>query len=424
MKAIPNLYSNHGVNSPSAYTSQDDTDQTGLSGSNPASNSAATSQRADNGILEEMLRKKTATKMTLPSHENEADDWETRAMKGIRKKNLSLSLNWGEKTWINKSNCLERLKLLRDDGVDISPLHRQDGKQPDSVAITKAVIAQVNVRKNGAEIRDGAQSALGTCAASPRQDEDVREAAAAVVSPVQRNLSTPSSRKRSREGPSGLIFPSSPLYSTENGSARKRLCIDDIREEQQILMAPLAEELYSTWANHKQKVLTEIFTTFPEGSKNTCRISIAFPSQTAEVAVPGNLELTSSGYDNIMLELRTLADSTEEDGTLSIRNGSIRVFANVPLRTIIEGQHRHVTSLLKRLTTPGKGLTHMAIRDYDDNGSRRIEGDVYELSIQTQGQINGILELLEARCDTLETEVQVRWVNIGKKGYWPKKMYD
>ncbi|EAT84076.2 hypothetical protein SNOG_08908 [Parastagonospora nodorum SN15] len=337
--------------------------------------------------------------MTLPSHENEADDWETRAMKGIRKKNLSLSLNWGEKTWINKSNCLERLKLLRDDGVDISPLHRQDGKQPDSVAITKAVIAQVN-------------------------DEDVREAAAAVVSPVQRNLSTPSSRKRSREGPSGLIFPSSPLYSTENGSARKRLCIDDIREEQQILMAPLAEELYSTWANHKQKVLTEIFTTFPEGSKNTCRISIAFPSQTAEVAVPGNLELTSSGYDNIMLELRTLADSTEEDGTLSIRNGSIRVFANVPLRTIIEGQHRHVTSLLKRLTTPGKGLTHMAIRDYDDNGSRRIEGDVYELSVQTQGQINGILELLEARCDTLETEVQVRWVNIGKKGYWPKKMYD
>jgi hypothetical protein len=362
--------------------------------------------------------------MTLAQQGSKSNDWEARAMKGIQKKNLSLNLNWGEKTWINKSNCHERLKLLKDDGVDISPLQRQDGKQPDSVAITRAVIAQVNARTQGAETRDGVQSTPDRRAASPRQDGDVKEAPLAILNPVEHPISPQPSRKRDREESIEPIFPSSPLYSTDNGSARKRLCIEDIRDEQQILMAPLAEELYSTWANHKQKVLTEIFTTFPGGSKNTCRISIAFPSQTAQVAVPGNLELTSSGYDNIMLELRTLADSTDEDDTLSIRNGSIRVITNVPLRNIIEGQHRHVTGLLKRLTTSGKGLTHMAIRDYDDNGSRRVEGDAYELSDMAQGQLNSIFALLEARRDTVETEVQVRWVNVGKKGYWPAKMYD
>jgi len=389
--------------------------------------------------------------MTLPQQGNEVDDWEARAMKGIQKKKLSLDLSWGEKTWINKSNCLERLKLLKDDGVDISRLHRQDGKQPDSVAITKAVIAQVNARKQGAEARDGTQSAPDTGVANPRQAEGVKEALTAAQKPVQRPVSAQPSRKREREESSEPTSTSSPLCSTENGSARKRRCYNDIRDEQEILMAQLPEELYPTWASHKQKVLTEIFTTFPDGPRNTCRISIAFPSQTAQVAVPGDLELTSSGYDNIMLELRTLADSTDEDGTINIRNGSIRVVTNVPLRTladstdedgtinirngsirvvtnvplrtIIEGQHRHVTGLLKRLTTPGKGLTHMAIRDYDENGSRRVEGDVYELSVQTQGQVDAILELLEARRDTVETEVQVRWVHVGKKGYWPAKMY-
>lgn len=40
-----------------------------------------------------------------------------------------------------------------------------------------------------------------------------------------------------------------------------------------------------------------------------------------------------------------------------------------------------------------------------------------------QGQIDIILPLLEARRDTVETQVQVRWVHVGKKGYWPAKMY-
>lgn len=297
-------------------------------------------------------------------------------MKGIQKKTLSLDLEWCEKTWINKSNCLELLKLLKDDGVDISPLQRQDRKQPDGVAITKSVIAQVNARKQGAKTRDGAQSAPDTRAASPRQVEGVEEAPAAAHKPVQSPVPAQPSRKRDREETSEPVLPSSPLYSTKNGPARKRRCFDDIRDEQEILMAQLPEELYLTWANHKHKVHTEIFTTFPDGSRNTCRISIAFPSQTVQVAVPGNLELTSSGYENIMLELRTLSDSTEEDGTIKIRNGRIRFITNVPLRIIIESQHRHVMGLLKRLNTPGKGLTHMAIRDYDDNGSRRVDGDV------------------------------------------------
>jgi hypothetical protein len=55
-----------------------------------------------------------------------------------------LARGYNEKTWIDKSSIYERLKLLKDDGVDIVPL--QDFKV-SSRSITIAVLAQATVHK-------------------------------------------------------------------------------------------------------------------------------------------------------------------------------------------------------------------------------------------------------------------------------------
>ncbi|KAI4650755.1 hypothetical protein J4E93_003112 [Alternaria ventricosa] len=70
--------------------------------------------------------------------------WEEKASKGIAHKGLSLDKVWDKKTWKQKANNIERLKLLKDDGYDIISLQ---APKTSADAIIEALLAHVKVRK-------------------------------------------------------------------------------------------------------------------------------------------------------------------------------------------------------------------------------------------------------------------------------------
>ncbi|KAI4669214.1 uncharacterized protein J4E79_001257 [Alternaria viburni] len=70
--------------------------------------------------------------------------WEEKACKGIAHKGLSLDKVWDKKTWKQKANNIERLKLLKDDGYDIKSLQ---APKTSADAIIEALLAHVKVRK-------------------------------------------------------------------------------------------------------------------------------------------------------------------------------------------------------------------------------------------------------------------------------------
>ncbi|KAI4636572.1 hypothetical protein J4E83_001527 [Alternaria metachromatica] len=70
--------------------------------------------------------------------------WEEKACKGIAHKGLSLDKVWDKKTWKQKANNIERLKLLKDDGYDIKSLQ---APKTSADTIIEALLAHVKARK-------------------------------------------------------------------------------------------------------------------------------------------------------------------------------------------------------------------------------------------------------------------------------------
>jgi hypothetical protein len=292
------------------------------------------------------------------SHNVNDDDWEAQALKGIEKKNLSLDRGWGEKTWIQKSTCFERLKLLKDDGVDITSLK---GPKLNNSAITKAILARVEARKQQASAQDVPQPA-----ADDRMDTSVAEEGEGkgtitstpdpmIVKEDKRSLG-PIVRKHARD--ETLKVEVSFISHSTTEPRRKKACRSDLRAN--LPVEPTGEmqqeELIMDWEVLKRQVLTGIFAVNTSLYEDNSRITINFPSQSVKVAVSGTLELNSKGYDKIMEDLRVLSDGEDDDGNFELHgeHSSIRVITNVPLRTIIEGPFRAVMGLLERLREPGK----------------------------------------------------------------------
>lgn len=346
-------------------------------------------------------------------------------MKGIMKKNLSLDRGWNELTWTQKSSCYERLKLLKDDGVDITLLK---GPKLNSPEITRAVVVQVNARKRRSSSQDVPHPTTNDRMDTSGTGEGVEEAALtpasnpAIVHENNRALSTSPGKRARDDTPEVEVSCSLPKLIEP---PRKKVCRTDLRIKQNI-EEMTQEELIINWGILKRQVLTDIFMSHPSTAQDTSRIAIAFPSQSAKVDVPGDLELKSRGYDKIMEELYVLSDGMDEDGNFELRHKktSIRIITNVPLRTIIHGPFRAVMGLLGRLQQPGKGLVHMAKRYFDDAGGRQAVGVVYELSDETQHQVGQIGEALTEGQNAGNAEIQVRWMlDPVKTVPWPTKLY-
>jgi hypothetical protein len=72
--------------------------------------------------------------------------WEDVAQDGIDQRKLSLDRVWSHKSWKQKANNDERLKLLKNDGYDITTLQ---GKKVSADQITIALLAHVAARSQG-----------------------------------------------------------------------------------------------------------------------------------------------------------------------------------------------------------------------------------------------------------------------------------
>jgi hypothetical protein len=392
------------------------------------------SQRKDSELLEKMLLKYSSNN-TAPTYPDTITavphnkvvqarkpnpDWEARAKQGIEKKGLRLDREWNDKTWTNKSNCNERLKLLKDNGFDITPLQ---GPDTDSDAITQALLTHVAARKRNPS-QSGPQ--VNVCSRTDSQDpvKEVAEAPTSSLDPAIAHHSAhplPNSRlKRKRSTACDSIsakVPYSQLHTDDDEPAYKQQCTTDLCED--ATMQATTEENMQPWLRLKLWVTSEIFKRnkdYPISKDDFSRISIAFPSQSIRADVPGSLELNSKGYDNIMKELRVLGGDPDEDGNFEIPNllpfdgRKITVTTNVPRRTIIESDTDSLTGLLKRLATPGKGLAFMAKKYFNEKGDRFEENELFELSNATQKQLREIMEKLEAKVKDGKVEVQVRWV--------------
>jgi hypothetical protein len=357
------------------------------------------------------------------------NSWEAIALQGIKKKALSLDRGWNEKTWINKSSIHERLKLLKDSGVDITPLQ---GPKVSSESITKVVLAQALARKQNPSSQVRSQSSSGKHTVSLKVNRHEQHAQIPLHDSCFDHLRyrpgpTPSLKRNRDDSSDAKLAKTLKVGYTSNQDepASKKQCRIDLRTTQKESTMQCEEDVPS-WDVLKHTILTHIFPSCPsEGYIQTTpsRIVIAFPSQSAIVDVPGELELNSKGYENIMYELRALSNTTDENGTISIQDpaalySEIRITTNIPRRTIIEGNAEVLARLISRLRTPGNGLAHMAKRFFDEEGVRQSKGQVYELSARTQEQLAKIEEAVEEGWD-----VGVGWHDVGRSPGWPKKMY-
>jgi hypothetical protein len=350
-------------------------------------------------------------------------------MKGIKKKNLSLDRGWNEKTWTQKSTCLERLKLLKDDGVSITLLKGPKLISPD---ITRVVIARVAARNHQSSAHAAPLPAIDHRMDTSGVEEGVEEAAVAsthdpvIVNNDNRPLGS-IMRKRARDDRPEVEVSHRSHATTE--PRHKKACRKDLQGEERIkehVKEMEQDELIMDWDVLKRQVLTRIFTSDPALFEDKARITINFPSQSNKAAVSGSLELNSKGYDKIMEDLSVLSDGEVDDGNFELRgeHSSIRVITNVPLRTIIEGPFRAVMGILERLRQPRKGLAHMARRYFNDEGVRQAEGILYELSAKTQLELEQIGAALTVGREAGNAEVQVLWVWDPVKAVpWPMRLY-
>jgi hypothetical protein len=348
------------------------------------------------------------------------DEWEIKAQEGIDRKGLRLDREWNEKTWMNKSNRNEKLKLLKHDGFDIRPLQ---GPEIGSEAITQALLAHVAVRKWNSPL-----GRLQVTFDSRTDSSDLVEKAVEALKPSlgpafthhARSLSVvPLKRKRSTiYDTTSADVPYSYLHNDNDASARKKQCTTDLRRTSN-MQAP-TEETTHTWYGLKTNVLSDIFrpaAPWPNSRNLTSRITIAFPSQFAKVDVPDTLNLNPRGFDNIMKELHVLGGDSDEHGKFEIPSPfpfdgqcGITVIINVPRRTVIEGDLKVLIGLVKRLATPGKGLAFMAKKSFDEGGVRFEENELFELSNATQKQLRAIGEKLQADVNNGHAQVHVRWI--------------
>jgi hypothetical protein len=390
--------------------------------------SSAGGQNADYELLQEMQdrqRKTPGSYKTQPTPQaRKKADWEAIGLKGIAAKRLNLDVGWSSATWTNKTKKEERLKLLKDEGVDISELLRVVKTADGNKAITEAVVAQVAVRKTRPRSLQPAPQV------APPVSGNTEEVQEAPFDPLFDEPDTPPTNKRKRDDTPVKKSPetetSNPNETVDQGPPSfKKLCTASLRDaNKDDTMPAVKEEDMPDWNELKSKVLRDIFQPLQEARKHdparatapVSRIIIKFPSLDDTVP-PSSLELIETGYASIKEELDVLSDSTDEDGTIHIlapavanaTRHSIKVITSIRHRTLLEGNLAALMGLLKRLSTKNVPLLHKEKSDFDTAGVRKYRGSTYELSDKTQQQLEDITAALEKGWEMGEAVAVVSW---------------
>jgi hypothetical protein len=252
-------------------------------------------------------------------------EWEVKAKEGIDRKGLRLDREWNEKTWMNKSNRNEKLKLLKDDDFDITPLQ---SPEIGSEAITQALLAHVAAHKRSSPL-SRPQMTVDSRTASPDQVKEVVEALKSSPDPAfthhARPLSVvPLKRKGSTNHDTiSADVPYSHLRNDNDAPSHKKQCTADLRKTSNMQVP--TEETTHTWYMLKIEVLSDIFrpaALWPNSRNLLSRITIDLAFHSAKVDVPGTLDFNPKGCDNIMKELVVLGGDPDEDGTFEMDNAA------------------------------------------------------------------------------------------------------
>jgi hypothetical protein len=396
------------------------------------------SQRKDLDILERMIKKRAeqqkttkdtkaalvtttagsySKKSTAPPTRND-DDWEAQALTGIAKKGLSLDRKWTEITWHNKSSIYERLKLLKDDGVDIGYLR---APRTSSETVTQAVLARVATRMHRPALQSESRFKASLC---KRTEASRDEEGKAPPTPdltfahhSYRPLPTPSLRRK-RASTADTSSPETaylPCASDEDEPLLKKRCMLNIRTSDQsaisVTAAQMPEETAPTFDLLKRLVLLDIFKPFQNADRRKFRrpakIIIAPASEMFDEQHSSDLELSASGYGSMKEELQVLSETL--NGTadkMIIRDPTTPSYANFmrvsnsEQQTILEGDAYMLEGLLARWQAKGKGLLHFDRRNcFDDAGNRTRTFFPFEFSDKTQQQLAKIQQALARDMD-------------------------
>ena len=401
--------------------------------------SAASGQRADPDLVKQMREKRQRkidkrTNLLSPSPpppptpQQRYDDWEATALAGIRSKNLHLNHDWNERTWSNKAKIEERLKLLKDAGIDISPLSLDRLKKDRSTTISKELCKLIERRKQQAQNPDPLPFDVSSGLLNGVESEELP------FDPLFDEPTSPSplANKRKREETPVEQSPEASANANEgvdqDPPSFKKLCMASLRAVS-MNETHLVEEIHQKWNDHKDMVLTQIF--------DPCRVAIDFEPERAnapashiiikfpsldDVVAASPLELGKLGYKSIMDELEVLSDSTEDQGALHILEPmiataidatafrlSIKVITNVRHQTILEGNIMALMGLLSRLSKKRVSLAHREKLCFDKDGTCIDRHQNWELSDKTQKQLEDIKDALETGCEDGSMDVTVAW---------------
>ncbi|KAF2129209.1 hypothetical protein P153DRAFT_431215 [Dothidotthia symphoricarpi CBS 119687] len=393
-------------------------------------------------------------------------DWEAVALAQITKESMSLDKEWSQNTWNNKSNMFHRLKLLKDDGYDIAPLLTLT-----SADLTEVVLAHVDARRQrGARPNPSSlhQSIKATRASRvtrrPKSILDPRSAM--IVSPQDDRFFAATLRYRPALSPSlkrkqtqlddaeslntssqwWYLEPTSP--SVQRGPKRRRA--NKITAEEQkkqardavrknFVQSVFSSSCSEAATNDKASVSTVLFST-PDFGINTRlahndSISGASSRSSSSTHADTNktLMMDSRGFENMMDELRFLADAGGNVRQFTIKDVSVRdiaednkdvqmldvdvdtdttsdthhqllVFANTHQDTVIRGNTEALIALMSRMRN--HDLTYNA--DMSQIGlDLRTHGMSWSLSSNTQTVLGKIEEQLKTGVRKYGVEVRV-----------------
>jgi hypothetical protein len=325
-----------------------------------------------------------------------------------------LDQQWSEISWHNKSNLHEKLQLLKDDGVNIDSLVQSCASNEQ---ITLAVLAHIATRK-APQLKHSS-----TLPPPPKTDRpnSLQSASPDTTFVYLRyrslNSSAPKRKRTLALDTDSAGEAQAYIHNNEEPAYKRRYTAVLKKYDQAAEMYPqyhavtskeLAERDLPTWEDLRRKVLHDIFRPVSSAMYYNAakpppraRIFIVFPDQVKTEDVAGDFELTSTAYDFIIKELRTLATFEDQHGNLTISNpfvlraGDIDVITSVSKRTIMEGNTAVLMGLVARLSE--HELIHRDSPKFDAEGRRivpRVTFGSWQLSYATQDMLGKVGEAL------------------------------
>ena len=367
----------------------------------------------------------TPTKPRQP----ETFSWELRAAEVIAEKKLCLVDTWSAYTWRNKTSVNVRLKLLKDDGYDITPLQV---KGVSSDQVTQAVLAHIgmrNQRRSADNVPTAQENLEMDDEAAPLRlfekmqlsDENQLLDTPGFI-PQKRRYShddefddgeQPQPRRRAAPVIRSLSLPSGPL------SKKTRVLTPDEANK---------EIETDALGSFKKNICRWIFDRSRAGQANPfSTIIFAPPDPSSKSRIEAHVHLGTRGFAHIMDEIRSFSDFSDNDGAIFIRDpdteehqedvaipkNCIRISEDSQYRVLMQGKAYALVGLMERIRT--QALIHTSQWVFDGMQVVQEHNISWSFGDATAGALGKIERLLQTGAAIGAVEVRVERIYNGKK---------